>query len=406
MKILFLTLLKMEDISDHNIYCDLLRFFRDKGHDIYIVSPNEARTKKITEYQFVDGVHILHVKTGNITQSKNLIEKGLSTITIESLYINAIKRYLSHVKFDLVLYSTPPITFYKSIEFIKKRDQAQTYLLLKDIFPQNALDLGMLQNNGIKGLIYNYFRNKEKKLYSISDKIGCMSTANVNYILKHNPEIKSDKVEICPNSIEVIDKSLDKETRIKIRHKYNIPHDKIVLIYGGNLGKPQGIPFILKCLEVEKHNKDVYFLIVGNGTEFKKIESYQKETNQSNLKIIHHLPKDEYDLIVGSSDVGLIFLDHCFTIPNFPSRLLNYMQVKIPVLALSDCSSDIGKTIVDGDFGWWCESNNVTQFDALIHKISKTKLHTGSKEDAEFDYLKQNFNVKNSYEVIMNSMNL
>ena len=56
-----------------------------------------------------------------------------------------------------------------------------------------------MSKSGIKSILYHYFRKKEKKLYQISDYIGCMSKANVEYILKHNPEIKQERVEVCPN---------------------------------------------------------------------------------------------------------------------------------------------------------------------------------------------------------------
>ena len=74
-------------------------------------------------------------------------------------------------------------------------------MLLKDIFPQNAVDLGMLKKTGFKGLLYRYFKNKEKKLYRQSDYIGCMSNANVDFLLKNNPQISKNIVEVCPNSI-------------------------------------------------------------------------------------------------------------------------------------------------------------------------------------------------------------
>ena len=78
-----------------------------------------------------------------------------------------------------------------------------TYLLLKDIFPQNAVDLGMMTKTGVKGMLYKLFRKKEKELYRISDFIGCMSPANVRFVLEHNPEVKAEKVEIAPNSYDV-----------------------------------------------------------------------------------------------------------------------------------------------------------------------------------------------------------
>ena len=85
-----------------------------------------------------------------------------------------------------------------------------------------------------------------------------MSQANVDYVLKHNPEINPEKVEICPNSVEVVDMSVDEKTRDEIRRKYSIPLDKKVFVYGGNLGKPQGIDFMIECLKSQKKNDEVY----------------------------------------------------------------------------------------------------------------------------------------------------
>ena len=68
-----------------------------------------------------------------------------------------------------------------------------------------------------------------------------------------------------------------------------------------------------------------------------------------------------------------IFLDHRFTIPNFPSRLLGYMQAKLPVLACTDKNTDIGKVVVEGGFGWWCESNDVGEFGRVVERVLKKK---------------------------------
>lgn len=399
MNVLFMTIDEMEDIEDYTIYCDLLRCFRDNGHNVYTISPYEKRRGKRTEYRRVDGVHMLYVETGNITKSKNLIDKGLATISIESIFIRGIKKYYSNVKFDLVLYSTPPITFYKAIKYVKDRDNAKTYLLLKDIFPQNAVDIGMMSKTGVKGLVYKFFRAKEKNLYKVSDRIGCMSQANVDYVLKHNSEVTKEKVEICPNSIEVVDKSVDDETRNEIRSKYGIPLDKKVFVYGGNLGKPQGIPFLIDCLKTQEDNKDVYFLIVGDGTEYGKLETYFNEVKPVNMKLMQRLPKEDYDIMVAACDVGMIFLDHRFTIPNFPSRLLSYMQAKLPVLAVTDQNTDIGKVIADGGFGWWCESKDSRMFHSVIQTICKE--NTDILGHNAYKYLLNNYSVLDSYKKIL-----
>lgn len=216
MNVLFLTLLGFDSLQERSIYTDLLREFVKNGHHVYSISPTEKRQNISTHLIEEDNSTILRLQIGN-TQKTNIIEKGISTVMIEPQFKSAIKKYFSDVKFDIVLYSTPPITFTGAVEYVKKRDGARTYLLLKDIFPQNAVDIGLMSTSGLKGLIYKHFRRQEKRLYAISDRIGCMSQANVDYVIKHNPEIDPAKVEICPNCIEVIDKSVDEQTRISIR---------------------------------------------------------------------------------------------------------------------------------------------------------------------------------------------
>ena len=407
MNVLFLTLVDIRRTDQRDLYSDLMRQFAAEGHHVYIVSPAERRhglsTRLLEDSSsgLSRRMHILKVKTGNV-QKTNIVEKGISTILLEYQLCAGIHKYLRDVKFDLVMYSTPPITLKKPIAYIKKRDGAQSYLLLKDIFPQNALDIGMMTKSGWKGILYHYFRRKEKKLYAISDRIGCMSQANVDYVLKHNPEVDPAKVEICPNSIEVQDMSVDTEVRAELREKYGIPQDKKVFVYGGNLGRPQGIPFVMECLKKQKDNPDVFFLLVGDGTEYKKLEAFMQAEQPQNAVLLRRLLKEDYDRLVAACDVGLIFLDHRFTIPNFPSRLLGYLQAKLPVLACTDPNTDIGKVISEGGFGWWCESNDTDAFGEQIKVAVAADLTSmGGKG---FAYLNEHYTVRGVCETIVNGL--
>lgn len=401
MNLLFLTLLDFDSLAEHNIYTDLLRKFHKEGHDVYAISPVERKKNVDTRYIQSDRMHILKLKIGNI-QKTNIIEKGISTVTLEGKFISGIKKYFKNVKFDLVLYSTPPITLQKAVQYVKQRDNAVTYLMLKDIFPQNAVDMGMLSKSGVKSILYKYFRNKEKKLYANSDYIGCMSQANVDYVIKHNPEVNPDRVEICPNCIEVSEKqtNLSDEEIHAIKEKYLIPENKKVFVYGGNLGKPQGIDFIIKCVKEIEQLDNIYVLIVGTGTEYQKLETYIRDNQLKNTKLYSYLPKEEFDCLLKACDVGMIFLDYRFTIPNFPSRLLAYMDAGKPVLAVVDASTDVGEVIVNGKFGWMCSSDNCDEVIALIETILQEDNLNLFGENSR-DYLKKNYDVERAYNSII-----
>ena len=389
--LIFLTMSREPaNINNSGIYPDLLRKFRNEGFRVYIVMPHERSLGKPTELREKDGVYILGVKTLNL-QKTSIIEKGVGQILVESQYKRAIKRYLSDVKFDLILYSTPPITFSNVIAYLKKENpQAITYLLLKDIFPQNAVDLGMMSKN----------------LYSLSDYIGCMSPANVKFVVAHNPGIDASKVEVAPNSIELREERQElsdpgqrKAANYYIRKKYDLPTDKPIFIYGGNLGKPQGIDYLIKCLEANKNRQDCYFVVVGSGTDYNLISDWYENNKDKNVKLMSSLPKEDYDLLVKHCDVGLIFLDHRFTIPNYPSRLLSYLEYKMPVICATDLNTDMGSIAEENGYGYWCESVNPADFTALVEKIlAADRKAMGEKG---YQFLKENYLVEHTYNAIM-----
>ncbi len=396
MNILFLTLMKINSFSQTGIYPDLVNEFADNGHDIYVVSPCEQKDKEHYELIKEQGhIHLVNALIPNYFEV-GLLQKGISSIMIENQFMNAINAALPSVRFDLVLYSTPPITFCGVIERIKKRDKASTYLLLKDIWPQGPIDIGALSTTGFKGIITRYFKKKEKRLYDISDYVGCMSERNCQYLIEHS-EIDKEKVEICPNSIKI--RNINTTDKITVRKENNLPLEKIIFMYGGNLGIAQGIDFIVECLEKNEENDSTFILIVGAGTEYTKLEKWFKQQEPKNSRLLSYLPQNEYMKVMAACDVGLIFLDHRFTIPNFPSRLLSYMEGRMPVLVATDPNTDVGIVAEKGGFGYWCESNDSDQFISLMKKFDEEKCkHMG---ECAFRYLNDHYGISKAYNTIM-----
>lgn len=401
MNILFLTLVQFDCLKERNIYTDLLQEFVDQGHFVYAISPTERRQGQETHLSQDDAqVKVLRLRIGN-TQKTNLIEKGISTVTLEQIFIRAIKRYTAQIRFDLVLYSTPPITLCNAVQFVKNRDGAKTYLLLKDIFPQNSVDLGMLRKSGIKGILYRMFRQKEKKLYLLSDYIGCMSPANVEYVWTHNELADDQVIEVNPNCIYPAESGcMAEQERMKLRQMYGIPTDKVIFLYGGNLGRPQDVGYIVECLKACETIADICFVIAGSGTDQHILQEYIDQEHPSHVKLMSQMPTDDYEKMVRCCDVGLIFLDHRFTIPNFPSRFLSYLDAGLPVLAATDCNTDIGNVIREGGFGAWCESVGTEQFVCCVREFldEDKRKQMGLRARA---YLEQHYTVKQGYETVM-----
>ena len=391
MKILYLTISNIESFHSSGIYGDLISSIITRGHKISVIS--SSKTFGVIED---NGNTLIKIVTGQVEGNKSLIAKALNLILLSNKYKKTIKKYFNNEKYDLIIYATPPITLNKAIEYAKKKYKAKTYLMLKDIFPQNAVYIEILKKTGIKGIIYKFFKKKEKKLYKISDRIGCMSKANCDYLLKNNNYISKDKVEIFPNSIDCSDLNIGKDK--SILKSYGIPDDKLIFIYGGNLGIPQGVDYLIagikKCAQ-----KNCCFVIIGGGSK----KQYVKDSlsNCDNVYVLDCLPRGEYEKICRASDIGLVMLDSRFTIPNYPSRILSYMSHAMPVMACTDKSSDIKDLVeTEAKCGRWCYSGgNIENFENLVDWFLDNKELNILGENGK-KYLENNFNVEKNVKLL------
>ena len=400
MNVIFLSVSSFTDAARPGIYPDLLRAFAKHGHRVVAVQPRDRKYGLPTSLSEEAGIRVLRVRTLNIERA-GLLEKGLGTVLLEWQFTSAIRRRLAGERFDLILYATPPVTLPRVIRFLKRRNPgASTYLLLKDIFPQNAVDLGMMSPKGIKGILYRYFRRKERSLYALSDHIGCMSPANVAYLLSHNPELRKERVEVCPNSCDP-ETPAPADSVLDVRKRFGISPEAVVFLYGGNLGKAQGIPFLLQCLQRNAGRTDCHFVVVGGGQDAWRVQDWVRSCRPSNVTYQEALPTEEYEGLVKSCDVGLIFLDARFTIPNYPSRILSYLKAGKPVICATDPNTDIGRIAAAQGYGLSVSSEDTEAFTACVDALAADRALIRAMGLRGHRYFLENYTVDTTYSTII-----
>lgn len=398
MKILYITNTFPVNPKDSTIYTDLSEALQENGHELTVVASGEKSKLMNSAVKNERSMKVIRIRIGDL-YNVSLIKKGITTLFIKTKLIKGMKKYLPKQKFDLILFESPPVSMHGVITWAKKYYNAPSLLMLKDIFPQNAVDLGIIKKSS---LIHKYYIAEEKKLYEVADFIGCMSPQNIHYVKNHNPNI-ANKLLYFPNTKKIgVYKKTTIEEINKIKIKYNIPEKSSIAMYGGNIGKPQGVDFIVEVLKKCKENENIFFLMIGRGTEKPKIEKAISNNNIKNVLILNHLPREEYENILKISDVGLIFLDHKFSIPNFPSRVLSYFEYKIPVLAAVDRNNDFVNMIEESKAGYSITSNNVDDFRSVLLKmINDVKGRSYMGENGR-GYMEKEFDVRKSVEIINN----
>lgn len=333
MKILFLLLDYSKDENHLGLYKELVYEFRDRGQEVYVATVNEKKHGIETKLTKEKGVNVLRIKTGNMF-GVGFIEKGITNLTLGNIFKKEINKYFNNIKFDLIIHHTPPITFTPVIDYLKIKYKTKSYLILRDIFPQNALDLGIIKSR----LLFNFFRKKENILYKKSDFIGCMSQGNIEYIGEHNSKVDKNKLHILKNWGKI--KPVLNINKKDIREKYGFLENDFIVVFGGNMGKPQGLEFLLKLAKEYRSKKDIKFLLIGKGNEKNKLQSIKEEEKLENVIFLDFIPRNEYELLIGACDIGSVSLHSCFTIPNIPSKTVDYCKLSLPILAAVDKNTD------------------------------------------------------------------
>nr|WP_299381582.1 glycosyltransferase family 4 protein [Allomuricauda sp.] len=372
------------------LYSNLMLEYHNDGHEVFVIAADNTIRKSAISVE--GGMTILRVPSLELYGNNKLI-KGLSNMLLPFLYKRALKKHKIKLDFDLIFMPTPPITLIDVAFWLKKKTKGKLYLILRDIFPQNAVDLKMMKENGI---IHSYFRKKEIKLYKTSDFIGCMSPANVAYVKKHNPYLDHGKLHLLPNWAAV--KELDGVDQGVTKAQFGL-EGKIVAIFGGNMGLPQKLENIINLAKSCQELDDLVFYLIGKGTQQKKIAQMIQDLKLENIILKEHLPRNEYNALLRVSDIGLISLHEDFTIPNYPSKVLAYYQFKKPVLASVDVNTDFGTFQEKINCGLWSEAGNTEALKKNLVKLYKDEKLREELGQNGYDYWINNLTPKHAYKI-------
>jgi len=393
MRVLYLGLAVPNMNEYHNMFTDMMVEFKKQGHEIVVVGPTVNDDE--VGLQIEDNIQVLRVPTMKLF-GVGKFAKGLANILLPHQYKKALKKSGLDLNFDLVMMPTPPITLASTASWLKKKYGAKFYLILRDIFPQNAVDLSMMAEGG---MIFNYFRKKEIQMYNMADSIGCMSQGNIDFVVKQNPKIDASKLHLLPNWSRLL--PLSSQEKIQNLKKQLELDDKFVVLFGGNIGRPQKMENIVALAKSCQDVKNMFFLIIGFGNEKENLKKLIASEDIGNIKLMDSLSRADYFDALQIAEVGLISLSEEFTIPNIPSKALVYYNTKKPILAAIDKNTDFGKILEEANCGLWAESNNTPLLKEKLLSLYNDDEKRKQMGENGYNYLKNELLTDMAYKTII-----
>jgi glycosyltransferase involved in cell wall biosynthesis len=337
---------------------DLSREFARQGHAFTVIlpSPDQKETWQLEEF---DGVQVLRLKAPR-TKDIGYLRRTLAELRMPFVMLrNLRKSPLAKESWDGVVWYAPSIFHGYLVSALKKSSDCKSYLIIRDIFPEWAVDMGLMG----RGLPYLFFDAVARYQYSVADVIGVQTLGNKRYF---------DRWKRHPGrQLEVLQNWLDKpaQSRCSIRVGETALAGRKVFVYAGNMGVAQGMDILLDLAEMLRGRPDVGFLFVGRGSDAARLKAAAQARQLDNVVFFDEIDPDEIPDLYAQCHAGIVALDPRHKSHNIPGKFLTYMQSGLPVLANINVGNDLAQMIRDEGIGQVCETNRVDELLLLTEKL-------------------------------------
>lgn len=385
MNILLVTDAYPPEIRMISVMCqELAQELTSRGHDVTVVTSwpqynldEEAASTTFSEYTMENGVVVIRVRA--LPHHKvNMIIRGMSELTLPFLYLRKIKQFVRH-KIDAVIAYSPPLPLAFVGTRIKKKHSARYLLNVQDIFPQNAIDLGMIKNR----FVARFYEWLEQKAYQAADKLTSHTHGGRAFLIE-SKSVPSDKIDMVSNWIDA-NSYKDLKSIGSFREKYGLK-DKFIFLFGGILGPAQNLVFVIEVAKRVVDLLEIRFLFVGDGTEKRELQELVAKYDLSNVVFQPFVSVVQYPHLVQEADVGLVCLSSTNRTFVVPGKVLGFMAAAIPIVAFLNKESDTHRLINEAQCGYSVVSDDPEKVADIVRRIflDRTKLKEYGENGHEY----------------------
>ncbi len=338
---------------------DLSQEMVRQGHFPTVIIPS-ADLAKPWSVEDMNGVQVLRLRAPR-TKDIGHVQRTINEFLLPFVMLrNLRKSPLANVRWEGVVWYSPTIFLGPLANALKKSSSCRSYLIIRDIFPEWVVDMGLMG----RGLPYRFFKAIARYQYSVADVIGVQTQGNEPYF---SDWAKQDgrRVEVLQNwladapdvgsSISVVDGPLVGRT---------------VFVYAGNMGVAQGMNILIDLAERLRNRQDIGFLFVGRGSDAQRLRADAKARGLDNVVFRDEIDPSEIPGLYSQCHVGIVALDPRHKTHNIPGKFLSYMQSGLPVLASINPGNDLAELIQRAGVGRVCTDHSAETLQRLAVKLA------------------------------------
>jgi glycosyltransferase involved in cell wall biosynthesis len=239
--------------------------------------------------------------------------------------------------YEAIIWYSPTIFLGPIVRWLKRRNNCPSYLILRDIFPQWAADMGLIS----RGPAFYLLDAIAGYQYRLADVIGVQTPGNLEFFDDFRLRHPNCHVEVLQNWLG---KAPDEACSIDLAG--TALGGRRVFVYAGNMGVAQQMDKLLDLAIALRDRDDAGFLFVGRGSEAQRLRDAATTQGLRNTMFHDEIAPDEIPALYRQCHVGMISLDSRHKTHNIPGKFLTYMQAGLPVLASINAGNDL-KTLVE-----------------------------------------------------------
>jgi glycosyltransferase involved in cell wall biosynthesis len=337
---------------------DLAQEMVRQGHfpTVMIPSPNIS-TPWLLEN--MSGVQVLRLRAPR-TKDVGYVRRAINEFVMPfAMLRNLRKSPFSEEDWDGVVWYSPTIFLGPIVNALKKASTCQSYLILRDVFPDWAVDMGLLT----KGLPYRFFKVVERYQYSVANVIGVQTPANLPYFDRWNSQ-PEQRIEVLQNWL-----SSSPNTGCSISVSSTLLAGRTIFVYAGNMGVAQGMGILIDLAEKLRDREDIGFLLVGRGSDVKFLREDVRKRGLNNVVFHDEIDPSEIPGLYAQCHIGIVVLDPRHKTQNIPGKFLSYMRSGLPVLASINPHNDLEKIIKIEGVGRVCTDHSVDTLQRLAEEL-------------------------------------